>query len=161
MLEIRRAWRCDAQAAYDIRLQAIRHQCGTAYSAEQVRAWTAVPLSNWYRDLVESHFYLACIKGRPIATGMIDLEKGEIGALFVLPEFMKRGVGKNMIAHLEDLARAAGLTDVHLEATLNAVDFYQRCGFTGDVESTYQSPSGLQLACIPMRKSLVGTFDCW
>ena len=37
---------------------------------------------------------------------------------------------------------------------LNAADFYRRCGYVGDEQAIYHSPSGLQLACIPMRKHL-------
>lgn len=49
MLLIRPAKRTDAEAAFDIRLQAIRHQCITVYTAEQVMAWTDVPLTDRYR----------------------------------------------------------------------------------------------------------------
>nr|WP_206702506.1 GNAT family N-acetyltransferase [Cupriavidus basilensis] len=154
MLEIRRARRSDAQAAFDIRRLAILDQCGTAYPPEQVQAWTDVPLTEWYRDLVENHFHLVCIQGHPVATGMLDLEKRELGAIFVHPDFMQRGVGMKMVTHLECLARQAELTEINLEATLNAAAFYRRCGFIGDKPSIYQSPSGLQLACMPMVKRL-------
>lgn len=114
MLEIRRARRSDAQAAFDIRRLAILDQCGTVYPPEQVQAWTDVPLTEWYRDLVENHFHLVCIQGNPVATGMLDLERRELGAIFVHPGFMQRGVGMNMVTHLECLARQAGLTEINL-----------------------------------------------
>ncbi|WP_371134787.1 hypothetical protein [Pseudomonas sp. Q11] len=44
MLQIRPAKRGDAQVAFDIRLQAIQHQCMTAYTNDQVMAWTSVPI---------------------------------------------------------------------------------------------------------------------
>ncbi|UHC82082.1 hypothetical protein LS633_27470 [Pseudomonas sp. NIBR-H-19] len=44
--------------------------------------------------------------------------------------------------------------EVCLDATLNAVDFYRRCGYIGEGSAIYQSPSGLQLACVPMVKAL-------
>nr|WP_308452266.1 GNAT family N-acetyltransferase [Pseudomonas syringae] len=66
---------------------------------------------------------------------------------------------KKMVTHLEHLARNAGLAEIHLEATLNAESFYQRCGFTASAQAVYNSPSGLQLACVPMRKQLVDLTD--
>ncbi|WNF53382.1 GNAT family N-acetyltransferase [Pseudomonas sp. SG20052] len=154
MFEIRRAKPSDAQMAFDIRLQAIRHQCIGAYTAEQMLAWTAGAAKDGYSDLMEKHFYLGCIQGEPVATGMLDLDNSEIGAIFVLPGFMQQGIGLKMLSHLECLARELGLKAVNLDATLNATDFYRRCGFVGDEPSIYHSPSGLQLACVPMVKRL-------
>lgn len=77
----------------------------------------------------------------------------------MLPEFMGQGIGKKMVIHLEHLARKAGLAEIHLEATLNSESFYQRCGFTAGAQAIYNSPSGLQLACVPMRKQLVYLTD--
>ncbi|MFT4929561.1 MAG: hypothetical protein ACI8WB_005695 [Phenylobacterium sp.] len=47
-----------------------------------------------------------------------------------------------------------GLTQVKLDATLNAAEFYRSCGFVGDKVSTYNSPRGFEMACIPMLKRL-------
>jgi N-acetylglutamate synthase-like GNAT family acetyltransferase len=155
MFEIRRAKPSDAQAAFDIRLQAIRHQCIGAYTTEQMLAWTAGAAKDGYCELMEKHFYLGCIQSEPVATGMLDLENSEIGAIFVLPSFMQQGIGLRILRHLECLARELGLKEVNLDATLNAADFYRRCGFVGDAPAIYHSPSGLQLACVPMVKTLL------
>ncbi|MEB0228821.1 GNAT family N-acetyltransferase [Pseudomonas sp. 10S4] len=155
MLEIRRATPSDAQTAFDIRLQAIRHQCIGAYTEQQMLAWTAGAAKDGYDSLMEKHFYLGWIQGEPVATGMLDLESSEIGAIFVLPGFMGQGIGLKILNHLEGLARDLGLEEVNLDSTLNAADFYRRCGFVGDVPAIYHSPSGLQLACVPMVKGLL------
>jgi len=155
MFETRRARPSDAQTAFDIRLQGIRHQCIGAYSTEQMLVWTAGAAKDGYSDLMEKHFYLGCIQGEPMATGMLDLENREIGAIFVLPGFMGQGIGLTMLNHLECQARELGLKEVNLDATLNAVDFYRRYGYVGSEPSIYHSPSGLQLACVPMVKEFL------
>ncbi|POA18721.1 GNAT family N-acetyltransferase [Pseudomonas sp. FW300-N1A1] len=155
MFEIRRATPSDAQTAFDIRAQAIRHQCIGAYTTEQMLAWTAGSAKDGYNDLMANHFYLGCIQGEPVATGMLDLEKSEVGAIFVLPGFMQRGIGKRILDHLEGLARDCGLAVVNLDATLNAAHFYRRCGYVGVEPAIYHSPSGLVLACVPMEKRLL------
>ncbi|TVT79385.1 GNAT family N-acetyltransferase [Pseudomonas sp. H3(2019)] len=118
-------------------------------------AWTAGSAKDGYSDLMEKHFYLGCIQGEPVATGMLDLESSEIGAIFVLPGFMQQGIGLKILNHLECRARNMGLKAVNLDATLNAAAFYRRCGFVGDEPAIYYSPSGLQLACVPMVKGLL------
>lgn len=155
MLEIRRATPSDAQTAFDIRLQAIRHQCIGAYTEQQMLAWTAGAAKDGYDSLMEKHFYMGCVQGEPVATGMLDLESSEIGAIFVLPGVMGQGIGLKIINHLECLARELGLQEVNLDATLNAAEFYRRCGYVGDEPAIYQSPSGLELACMPMVKGLL------
>ncbi|RMT17329.1 Acetyltransferase, GNAT family [Pseudomonas amygdali pv. mori] len=77
----------------------------------------------------------------------------------MLPKFMGQGIGKKMVTHLEHLARKAGVAKIHLEATLNAENCYQRCGFTASAQAIYNSPSEHQLACVPMRKQLVDHTD--
>lgn len=153
-MEIKRAHAGDAQVAFDIRLQAIRHQCIGAYTEEQMLIWTKGAAEDGYCTLMEKHFYLGCIEGEPVATGMLDLEQREIGAIFVMPDFMQRGLGLQMLGFLESVARELGLEEVCLDATLNAADFYRRSGYTGEQTAIYHSPSGLQLACIPMVKRL-------
>jgi GNAT superfamily N-acetyltransferase len=154
MLEIRRATLDDAQTAFDIRLLAIRSQCIGAYTSEQMMMWTRGCAEDGYDTLMDKHFYLGCINGEPVATGMLDLANNEIGALFVLPGFTGRGIGKQMVAYLEALARELEVEEVILDATLNAANFYRRHGYVGSEQAIYHSPSGLQLACIPMRKYL-------
>lgn len=154
IMEIKRARPGDAQVAFDIRLQAIRHQCIGAYTREQMLSWTKGAAEDGYYALMEKHFYLGCVEGSPVATGMLDLEHREIGAIFVLPDFMQRGLGRQMLVFLESVARELGLEEVSLDATLNAADFYRRCGYAGEQTAIYRSPSGLQLACVPMVKRL-------
>lgn len=154
MLEIKRATPDDAERAFEIRREAIRGQCIGAYSAEQMALWTRGHASDGYSVLMEKQFYMGWLNDEPVATGMLDLADGEIGALFVLPAYMGQGLGKAMLAHLEGVARQQAIEQVVLDATLNAVSFYNACGYVGDEQAVYRSPSGLVLACVPMVKRL-------
>ena len=103
----------------------------------------------------EVNIYLNGKKYRQIiATGMIDLSNGFIDAIFVNPQHMGSGMGKEMLAYLERLAVEAGLSLLTLESTLNAAEFYRKCCFIGDEISVYQSPRGFNLDCIVMCKKL-------
>ncbi|WP_300627449.1 GNAT family N-acetyltransferase [Pseudomonas sp.] len=159
MLEIKRATPDDADSAFEIRREAIRGQCIGAYSAEQMALWTRGCASDGYNALMEQPFYLGWVDGQPVATGMLDLANNEVGALFVLPAFTGRGYGRAMLDHLENVARQQGIAHVVLDATLNAVSFYRACGYEGDEQAVYRSPSGLVLACVPMMKKLAPNSD--
>jgi len=154
MVTIRKARREDAQAAWDIRNAAIKSQCVGHYAAEALAIWTAGEISEQFRNVVEQHCYVATRDDRIVGTGMVNLESGKVDAIFVHPSHMGMGVGKQLISHLESLARSGGLTHLHLESTLNAAPFYRACGFIGESVAQYQSPRGLSLDCIPMSKRL-------
>ncbi|PRA11715.1 MULTISPECIES: GNAT family N-acetyltransferase [Pseudomonas] len=154
MLEIRRATPADAQVAFDIRLQAIRGQCIGAYTSEQMMLWTRGKAEDGYGALMDQPFYLGWVNGEAVATGMLDLANNEVGALFVLPDHTGCGYAKAMLAFLEDLARELDMSTLVLDSTLNAASFYRACGYVGDEQAMYHSPSGLQLACVPMKKHL-------
>ncbi|WP_259642217.1 AraC family transcriptional regulator [Pseudomonas syringae] len=64
--------------------------------------------------------------------------------------------GLDMCLHLvrRDYGQSVAANTARLAATLNAERFYQHCGFTGSAHAVYISPSGLRLACVPMRKQL-------
>lgn len=70
---------------------------------------------------------------------------------------MRTGIGRQIMLYLEKLALDAGLTQLSLESTLNAVKFYRAQGFVGDSVAKYVSPRGFSLDCIPMTKNLLKT----
>ncbi|WP_341501442.1 GNAT family N-acetyltransferase [Gallaecimonas sp. GXIMD4217] len=154
MTIIRKASRDDAQAAWDIRNAAIRVACPAHYDAEVLALWTEGDMTDDFITMVAEHFQVAELHGRVMATGMICLDTGKVDAIFVHPRAMGSGLGLAMMAHLEALARRAGLNRLFLEATLNAAPFYRRCGFVGDRVDQYHSPRGITLPCVPMAKPL-------
>ena len=65
------------------------------------------------------------------------------------------GVGSALIGALEKMAIKAGLTDLHLEASLNAVPFYEKRDYSkGSVGEITLRRSGVRMASVKMRKEL-------
>ncbi len=46
-----------------------------------------------FENAVEDRFHVAMIEGRVAGTGTVDLKTGRIDAVFVHPDFMRRGIG--------------------------------------------------------------------
>jgi GNAT superfamily N-acetyltransferase len=151
---IRKATTDDAAASFAIRREAIRAQCRGHYPAADLETWTAGTMSETFTRCVAEAFYVATVDGAAVGTGMIDLETGKIDAVFVLPRHMGQGVGRAVVEHLETLAVEAGLSEIHLESTLNAAPFYRAIGFEGEGKSIYRSSLGVSLACVLMVKRL-------
>ncbi|WP_028536400.1 GNAT family N-acetyltransferase [Paludibacterium yongneupense] len=153
-MKIRKAVSADVAAVMALRKAAILAQCAGYYSTASLQIWTDGGPGPDFVAALDRHGYVAEIDGVLAASGMIDLRDGKIDAIFVDPVRMGSGIGRRMLTHLERLARQAGLVRVHLDATLNAADFYRTCGFTGSGQALYRSPRGIVLECVPMSKDL-------
>lgn len=154
MITLGKTDRSHAQAIFDIRRLAIRDQCRSVYTPEEIDVWTSGELTERFTAMVEMYGYLIWNDQLAVASGMINLASRKLDAIFVRPSHMRRGLGKQMIEHLEGLARAAGLKELNLEATPNAVEFYRSCGFVGDQVVDYVTRSGLRLDSVVMVKAL-------
>ncbi|MEM9870683.1 MAG: GNAT family N-acetyltransferase [Pseudomonadota bacterium] len=58
-----------------------------------------------------------------------DATLGHIRHVVTDDRALRRGVGRALMAHCFDVARAAGITRMECWATLTAEKFYQACGF--------------------------------
>jgi GNAT superfamily N-acetyltransferase len=66
--------------------------------------------------------------GRPVGMSGLDLRAAELTHLFVEPRDIGTGVGRALLAHALDEARAAGLASVRLESDPDAERFYLAAG---------------------------------
>jgi GNAT superfamily N-acetyltransferase len=90
------------------------------------------------------------------AEGWLDpaTDAARIRAMFVDPDYARRGLGRLILNASEEAARAAGFRVCELMATLPGVPLYRACGYE-DVESaTLALPDGARLGAILMRKQL-------
>ena len=154
MINIRKAARSDAKDIFDIISRAILDQCPAYYSEEQLSLWTQGEMSETFIADVGATFYVSEVDGQVIGSGKINTQTGLVDAIFVDPGFFGKGAAKMMLQFLEGLANQHNLPLMKLESTLNAAAFYRSCGFIGDELSTYHSPRGISLDCIPMEKCL-------
>ena len=99
---------------------------------------------------------LAGAAGAPVARAVGMLQptgnaQGQIRFMAVAPEAAGQGLGRHIVAHLEEQARAAGLRAIVLHAREAAVGFYEKLGYE------VVEPSHLLFGVIPhflLRKQL-------
>jgi putative acetyltransferase len=84
----------------------------------------------------------------------LDPHSGELHALYVAPVHAGTGVGSRLLAAVEEQAASAGLPSVGLNATLNSVSFYEARDYVSKGEGVNRLPSGRELRCVRMEKSL-------
>jgi GNAT superfamily N-acetyltransferase len=52
-----------------------------------------------------------------------------IDAIYVDPQHIGKGIGTNMLNYLEDVARQLNKTYIEINASINAINFYEKCGY--------------------------------
>jgi len=93
-------------------------------------------------------------EGGLVGYAMVDLELGEVDAVFVDPAHQGRGVGRRLLRALEEMAAAHGFGHLFLTASLNAVPFYRSAGYEPVRHELYRHRSRLIIPAVYMEKRL-------
>ncbi len=85
------------------------------------------------------------------ATSLIAGDAVELDDLFVDPGWMRRGVGRALVADAATIARQWGAGRIEVTANPHALAFYQRAGFVADheVQTRFGPGSRMHLDVVP------------
>ena len=152
---IRAAVTGDAEAVWRVHTTSVRELCAGWYTVEEITVWTGRLLPEAYRRAIEAHVMVVAERGGDVVGfGELDLERGEIVAVYVLPSVAGRGVGADLLGHLEETARAAGRARLSLCASLNAEAFYAHRGWHAGAREKHQLTPEVAVDCVRMDKAL-------
>jgi GNAT superfamily N-acetyltransferase len=93
----------------------------------------------------------------PRDAGLLDpaTNAARVRAMYTHPDFVRRGVGRLILALCEEAATAAGFARVQLMATLAGEPLYRSCGYE-EIERTGSAPvAGVVVPLVLMGKTLV------
>lgn len=76
--------------------------------------------------------------------------KSHISQLFVRANEQQKGIGRMLLDFVEQRAKAIGVSQLTVRASLNAVPFYEKCGFETTADA--QEKAGIRFQ--PMQKLL-------
>jgi GNAT superfamily N-acetyltransferase len=157
LIHLRQATESDAPSLWVIRTEAIRQGCVGHYSADQIAAWSAVPMPAAFIEAITQSVFLAAEwDGVLCGFGFMNPETSEVEGIFVSPSFHRNGIGSRLLARLEDRARTLGLTQLTLNATLNAEPFYASSGYRIVERKPWRHPNGFELPSAAMEKVICG-----
>jgi GNAT superfamily N-acetyltransferase len=81
-------------------------------------------------------------------------EPARVRAMFVRPDWTRRGLGTRILAACEAAARAEGFRRLALMATLPGYELYLRYGFVETSRGPITLPDGVLVPCVAMEKSI-------
>jgi putative acetyltransferase len=159
-VRIRPADPADAADVGEVLFEAIRQTAAASYPAEVIASW-ATPVDagriEQIRQAIAGRDELCLVaehEAKVVGFGSIVPAAGELRAVYVHPAVGRSGVGSALLLELEQLARARGLPELHMDASINAEAFYAHHGYLVVARGVHHMSSGGQMACVKMRKPL-------
>lgn len=159
---LRRGQSADALAILEVHRSAVRGTAVAAYSQSIIDEWGPAVIGpervesfqHWIERGEEWIVLAVDPKGRVIGFGSIVPGNSELRAVYVAADQGRKGVGRAILIRLEELAREAGVTELSMDSSVNAVPFYEANGFISLEPGEHVMSSGGRMACVHMRKAL-------
>ena len=136
--------------------ESIRALCKDHYTPEQLTSLlTQYPRREVYEKwLCERILVVAEQEGKIVGFAQYYPPDNSIEAVHVLPSHAKHGVGKMLLALIEEIASNQGTQQISLGSSLNAVGFYEKCGYVRKAGGTFKCNDGVELGIVNYEKKL-------
>ena len=125
-MQILRARPDDAPTLTEIAFAAKRHW---GYPERWIASWSHL-LTVEPESIAQQETYTAYVDGAPVGFYSLGrrLDRMYLDHLWVLPQAMRRGVGRALFVHAVGRVRAAGFDALEIESDPNAAGFYEHLG---------------------------------
>ena len=152
---IRAAEIADSEKLASTHKASIEGICSSAYDALSIAGWVEILSPSIYKNAIENKvMILVEEKEEILGLGILDLEQGEIGAVYIHPKAKGAGYGRQLLLELESIALKNNVRQLTLYSTVNALGFYQHHGYVSTNKTFHELPNGIRLECIEMHKTL-------
>jgi len=150
-MEIRPATPDDLDAAHRIHGSAVRQGSGDAYSPEATEAWASAFNRDRCSEKVDEDevFVAEDTAGEVRGFVSLNLHTFEVDSVYVDPAVAGQGVGRDLMAYILTVAREHQLERLWLDASQNAVPFYEKQGWV-ETDRCTRCRDGIDIECIRM-----------
>jgi putative acetyltransferase len=83
------------------------------------------------------------------------LKRPNIAGIYVHPDFMRQGIGTQLLAYLERFIIDEGYQSIYVSSSLIAVEFYKNSGYQKVLKSGFYSEGKIWVQCEILEKHLV------
>jgi N-acetylglutamate synthase-like GNAT family acetyltransferase len=159
-VEVRPATCADAEGIVHVHFAAVHETAGAFYPSDVLANWSGQPEGIRYRQLRdaiaegEELFLVGEDSSGVVGFGSIFPASEELRAVYVHPRVGRQGVGTKILQGLEAMAAEHGLSQLQMDASVNAEAFYKKHGYEVVERSVHRLSSGHDMACVKMRKAL-------
>jgi ribosomal protein S18 acetylase RimI-like enzyme len=155
--EIRRASVDDVNEIADAHLDSIRSIGRQYYTADIVNDWCAEIKGEMYSNAMKQGevFFIAVANNEVLGFSSHRIDDGIHGvSVYVRGKAARQGIGTALLRAAEESAVAAKASNIQIDASLAAFEFYEANRFKEISRGDHPLSSGRLMQCIFMRKDL-------
>jgi putative acetyltransferase len=128
-MQIRKTTKADAKELATMVSETIKQVNSTDHDESTILAWSGGNTPEAYVQMLGERIQYIAVEKETII-GLVDmLPDGEITSLYVHPNYLGKGIGKAMLAHIESIAIGMGVIKLHCQSSKNAKGFYEKHGY--------------------------------
>lgn len=152
-MEIREFKTDEIDKLIDLSVESINACCTKDYSGEQIKYWGTISVPKIFKQIKENPDsflgLVSTVQSEISGCCFFDLINKDIKCLYVKPKFLNQKVGKNLMFKIEELAKERNINEVELDASFNAIKFYESLGY-----SQIKSDKCTKIPSVKMKKDL-------
>jgi putative acetyltransferase len=162
-IQLRQALASDAPAACALLRRAIEHGCAADHGGDPalLASWlgnkTPQNVHTWFAS--PANYAVVAERGGELAGLALLTQAGKLALCYVQPELAKTGIGRLLVAAVEERARCWDITKIHMHSPASATAFFERLGYVNagkdrscfgmEVDFLWKQ---LDASCAPTRK---------
>lgn len=156
---IRKARSHEREAIHQTHMRSIREICLKDHGEDEIKGWGYRELGErWIESINGGLVWVVEHRGSIHGLASIgfteDGKSAEIQALYLTPEVIGLGIGRQLMSAMLDEAKERGSTYISLDSTITAHDFYKKFGFK-DCGPVQKRPiGGSPVTSFPMQLDL-------
>jgi putative acetyltransferase len=152
-VKIRSACAEDAERLYQIQSEAIEVLCAKDYTPKQIAALIADKRDRYsIGEAWGDRVVVAEVSGA--IAGFAAMGGDRLNAIFVQPQYARRGIGQQLLSTLEREAIDLNFSKILVLASVTAYPFYRACGYQAIDRAALLVQPHVRLPCFRMEKTI-------
>jgi putative acetyltransferase len=163
LIRVRPGIESDAEGMSRVHFEAVRGTAVAFYPPAVIEGWAPLVDEGRFEQFrraisgQDELFFVADHSAEGVVGfGSIVVSSHELRAVYVHPRFGRCGLGSAILRELEQAAIVSGVPGLDVTSSVNAEKFYLRHGYEALGRSMHRSSSGVEMACVKMRKTFLG-----
>jgi GNAT superfamily N-acetyltransferase len=142
-LRVELATHRDLKSVIEIRKSAILTGARSALPEEEVVAWAGKRKEAEIREQIGQGEIWVARSSSGSVEAWVRADNEKVEGLYVAGQHQRSGVGRGLLLFIEKRMAQEGVEMAHVDAALNAIEFYRSCGYTELSGKRFETTQGM------------------